>query len=72
MPFLEVCTKIVCSVPTLGLSVPRGEICVTKETLAREGPELTLIWHLLTILLPSPTPASPHQACLGLCSTLKS
>lgn len=64
VPFLELCTKIAHSVPTLGLSVPMGEVCVTKETLTREGPELTSVWLLPTIFPPLPpltaltTPAS--------------
>lgn len=58
--------------PHSGSQCPRGEISVTKETLTREGPELTLIGLLLTTPLPSPTPTGSHQACLRLCATLKS
>lgn len=67
VPFLELCTKIARSVPTLGLSVPRGEVCVTEETFTREGPELTLVWLLLATLppsLPCQPPPPPLQALL--------
>lgn len=70
MPFLELCTKIaVC--PYSGSQCPMREICVTKETFPREGPELTLVWFCRHPPAASHL-ASPRHLCLRLCSTLKS
>lgn len=61
VPFLELCTKIaVC--PYSGSQCPVWEVCVTKETFPREGPELTLVWFCR--LPPRQPPPSLPQALL--------
>lgn len=63
VPFLELCTKIACSVPTVGLC-PMGEISVHKETLTREGPELLLLPS--SPLLPTLAPTKPASGSAPL------